>query len=81
MQTESQLRLDRNLSNLFGGRVPHKQWTLSEVIDQLIECKKTTVSFKKIEGVFTDRHAPDSLVAAGFKVVINPSEPSATISW
>lgn len=81
MTTESQLRLERNLTNLFGGGTPHKRWTLDQIIDVLLDYKSKNTTFVKLDGTFIDRYAPDRLSGAGFGVQVNTNDPSFTISW
>lgn len=80
--TESQIRLERKLIALGGGLFPHKQWTIEEIMEELRKCyEQPNVSSLKLHGVFKDRYPADKLVGYGFRVDINPNDPSFTIIW
>lgn len=83
--SETKQRLTRALTTLFGGKPPFRQWTLTDISNQLIEHNKQQQpsSFIKFEGYVIDQYAGDSLVKAGFRIVINPNpnNPSFTLTW
>jgi hypothetical protein len=78
--TESQQRLTRNLTNLYGGRPPIKHWSLSQVTDELIAAKNSAAPFLTLEGDFESRVVGDALVGAGFRIEIKDGI-SFTIVW
>lgn len=80
--TDSQLRLERNLLKLNGGRTAQRLWELKEIKNLLVDELKTANSSQLVlQGEFENRSVGDILVSSGFRVTINPVIPNITIYW